>query len=250
MPNQMYLSTLSPDAPALAEAHALGLELDQFCTAVNMDGNFAFWDASVRSDMERASEFVLHAPFAELTPCAIDPMIRDVSMRRLVQAGALCLRYGIRRMVVHSGFMPRVYFPEWYLDQAAPFFRELLGTLPNDFELLIENVLDPEPKLLSDLIERIGDNRARVCLDVGHAFVASEIPVRGWIDALAPMLRHLHLHDNDGTFDFHLPPGDGKIGFPELFDFLDERVPAATWAFECPDASGCIRKLVSFGLIE
>ena len=153
-------------------------------------------------------------------------------------------------MVVHSGFMPRVYFPEWYLDQAAPFFRELLGTLPNDFELLIENVLDPEPKLLSDLIERIGDNRARVCLDVGHAFVTSEIPVRGWIDALAPMLRHLHLHDNDGTFDFHLPPGDGKIGFPELFDFLDERVPAATWTFECPDASGCIRKLVSFGLIE
>ena len=40
MPKQMYLATLSEDAPALAQKYALGLELDHFCTAVNMDREF------------------------------------------------------------------------------------------------------------------------------------------------------------------------------------------------------------------
>ena len=126
MPNQMYLSTLSPDAPALAEAHALGLELDQFCTAVNMDENFAFWDASVRSDIERAFEFVLHAPFAELTPCAIDPMIRDVSMRRLVQAGALCREQFLFTVPqTRRVNLPNLIFE--HFGQACP-----LGIVPSD----------------------------------------------------------------------------------------------------------------------
>ncbi len=247
---QMYLSTLSPDAPALAEKHALGLELTQFCTAVNMDENFEFWSQSVLECMHSTSKFVLHAPFSELTPCAIDPLVRKVSLHRLKQAADLCARYGIRRMVVHSGFIPNVYFPVWYLDQGVPFFRELLSFLPDDFELLIENVLDPTPDLLASAIERINDPRARVCLDVGHAFCVSKVPLRDWVNALSPCIAHLHLHDNDSTFDQHLAPGNGKIGYPSFFDLLDENVPNASWTFECPDASGCIQKLLEFGKIR
>ncbi len=233
----------------LAQKYALGLELDHFCTAANMDCDFERWDKAVRADMRYASHFVLHAPFAELTPCAIDPMIREVSLKRLRQAAKLCAYYGIHRMVVHSGFQPKVYFPEWYVDQAPTFFRELLRDLPSDFELLIENVLDPQPELLLNTVRAIDDPRARICLDVGHAFTASQEPPLHWIEVLSPVLSHLHLHDNDGSWDFHMPPGDGKIGFPALFDTLDARVPDATWTFECPDAAGCIRNLRSFGIL-
>ena len=104
MPNQMYLSTLSPDAPALAEECGLGMELDHFCTAANMDENFAEWDAAVRADMRHARRFVLHAPFAEIAPSAIDPLIREVSMKRLAQAIGLCRRYGVNRMVAIRAF--------------------------------------------------------------------------------------------------------------------------------------------------
>ena len=249
MPVQMYLSTLSPNAPALAEKYSLGLELTQFCTAMNMDENFDVWDQSVRECMKSAEKFVLHAPFAELTPCAIDPLVKRVSLHRLKQAADLCARYGVRRMVVHSGFVPNVYFPVWYLDQGVPFFQELLSNLPDDFELLIENVLDPTPDLLFSLIERIDDPRARVCLDVGHAFCVSKVPLGDWLNALSPFIAHLHLHDNDSTFDAHLAPGCGKIGYPAFFDVLEETVPRATWTFECPDADRCIQKLVEFGKI-
>ena len=249
MPNQMYLSTLSPDAPALAEECGLGMELDHFCTAANMDENFAEWDAAVRADMRHARRFVLHAPFAEIAPSAIDPLIREVSMKRLAQAIGLCRRYGVNRMVAHSGFLPRLYFPQWYVSQAAAFFRELLEKADDDFELLIENVLEPEPDMLGELIERIGDPRAKLCIDVGHAFVSSEISVPEWIDRLGPQIGHLHLHDNDGFYDFHLAPGDGKIGYPELFAVLEAHAPDATWTFECPNVAACIENLRAFGII-
>ena len=81
-------------------------------------------------------------------------------------------------MVVHSGFMRRVYFDEWFVEQSAKFFREFLAGRPDSFELLIENVLDADPVCLRDMVEAIGDRRAGVCLDVGHAHVASKAPVR------------------------------------------------------------------------
>lgn len=247
--NRLYLATIGAGAPELAREYGLGLELDEFCTAANFDEHFDEWDARARSAMRMSDRFVLHAPFAELSPCAIDPMIRRVVRFRLDQAAGLCDRYGIARMVVHSGFMPRVYFDEWFVEQSAKFFREFLAGRPNSFELLIENVLDADPACLRDMVEAIGDRRAGVCLDVGHAHVASKAPVREWLRALAPNLRHVHAHDNDGSFDAHLPPGEGTIGFPKLFGEIAALAPAATVTFECPDAQGCVRRLIRDGVL-
>lgn len=246
---KIYLATISEAAPALAREHRLGLEIDEFCTATNMDADFPRWDARVREALASTDRAVLHAPFAELTPCAVDPLIREVSMRRLTQAGKLCARYGIRRMVVHSGFLPRVYFPVWFVEQGAGFFRELLSKLPKDFELLIENVLDPEPEPLVDLAQAIADPRARLCLDVGHAHAVSQIPVSRWLNVCAPVLGHLHLHDNDGSADLHRVPGDGTIGFPGLFDQILTCAPSATFTFESPDAIACVDRLMQYGLL-
>ncbi len=247
--SRIYLATIGTDAPALAQAHGLGLELDEFCTAENFDAGFAEWDARARDALSKADRFVLHAPFAEMSPCAIDPRIRRVVRERLEQAAARCAAYGIDRMVVHSGFLPRVYYDEWFVAQSAKFFREFLAGCPASFELLIENVLDPDPACLRAMIEAIGDDRAGVCLDVGHAHVASQAPVREWLRALAPHIRHLHVHDNDGAFDAHLPPGEGTVGFPALFDAIDALVPRATITCECPDAAGCVRRLIEDGIL-
>ena len=47
--SRIYLATIGTDAPALAQAHGLGLELDEFCTAENFDAGFAEWDARARA---------------------------------------------------------------------------------------------------------------------------------------------------------------------------------------------------------
>jgi len=246
--NRLYLATIADDAAEQALIHGLGLELDEFCTAANMDENFSHWDALVRRRMQCADRFVFHAPFAELSPCAIDPLVRSAVESRLLQAAELSLRYGVRRMVVHSGFIPQIYFPVWFTEQSAIFFRSLLSKLPADIELLIENVMDPDPQPLADLVQAIGDSRVGICFDLGHANAVSQFPVRSWLRTLAPHIRHLHVHDNMGEHDTHDLPGDGNIGFPVLFSDLFSAVPDATVTLECLDAAAAVRRMEEYHL--
>lgn len=242
---RIHLATLSPDAERLARQHGFGLEIDEFCTAMNFDTDFDQWVALARKALSASNSLILHAPFSELSPCAVDPLVRRVTRHRLDQALDLCKSYGIRRMVVHTGFIPRTYFPVWFVEQASGFFRSFLDSCPSDFELLIENVLDPDPQPILDMVQAIGDPRAGVCLDVGHANVASGLPLSHWLDVLGPVIRHYHVHDNDGRNDLHLVPGQGNLGFPGLFDALCAAAPEATLTFECTDAAGCINLLES-----
>ena len=247
--DRIYFATIADDAADTAERLGLGLELDEFCTAMNLDEAFPAWDARARDRMARAARCILHAPFAELSPCAIDPLVRRVARKRFDQAAEICHRYGIDHMVIHSGFIPYVYFPEWFVEQSAQFFRDFLAGQPENFHIYIENVLDPEPAPLLTLAKAIGDPRAQLCLDVGHAHVVSQTPVREWLETLSPWLGHLHLHDNDGSADQHRIPGDGTIGFPALLDAVTAAAPDATLTFECRDAAGCVRRLSDFGLL-
>jgi sugar phosphate isomerase/epimerase len=41
-----------------------------------------------------------------------------------------------------------------------------------------------------------------------------------WVEALGPFIGQLHLHDNAGRQDDHLPLGGGAIDFPMLFKKL------------------------------
>ena len=247
--DRLYLATIAAGADEMASRFGLGLEIDEFCTAANFDADFDRWDGVARAHLAHSDRFVFHAPFAELCPCAIDPMVRDVTMRRFRQTAALSRAYGIRRIVVHSGFIPHVYYPVWFVEQSARFFRALLDAEP-EVAICVENVLDDDPASLMDLADAVDDPRLGLCLDVGHANAVSKIPVRQWLKRLAPRLMHLHLHDNDGAADLHQIPGDGSLGFPGLMDEIEAAAPEATLTFECMDGAGCARRLAEYGWLE
>ena len=58
------------------------------------------------------------------------------------------------------------------------------------------------------------------CLDTGHFNVFSFAPLSIWLQELGKYLGHLHLHDNHGKTDEHLPVGCGTFPFAELFETL------------------------------
>ena len=241
------ISELDARAPELALERGLGLEIIGFCTAERMEDEELL--ASEEARLRPFGRKSMHAPYYELTPCAIDSLIGRVSLHRYRQAVETSLRLGIRRMVVHSGYAPQMYFPEWFVPKSIEFWKDFVRELPEDFEMLLENVLDVRPEHIRDVCDGVDDPRLRICLDVGHAHVASEVPVEAWLDALAPRLTHLHVHDNDGTRDAHAVPGEGTIGFPAMFDRIFSAAPEATVTFECLDAEGCVRRLIADGLL-
>jgi sugar phosphate isomerase/epimerase len=49
---------------------------------------------------------------------------------------------------------------------------------------------------------------------------------------MGPRLKHVHLHDNHGQSDQHLPVGKGSIDFDPFFEALNKYVPEATVSIE------------------
>ena len=84
--NQLYLSTIDPSAGELAKKFGLGVEIADFCTAANMDEHFAKTRSFLEGKLEGIPRRLLHGPFNELFPCAIDPLARKLAAYRYDQA--------------------------------------------------------------------------------------------------------------------------------------------------------------------
>lgn len=228
---KLHLSGIDSAAPSLARQYGLGYEVTAFCQATALDDDAAF--AAAARETAGIGHLWLHAPFAELCPCAIDPLVRQVTAERYRQAIAAARRLGINRVVIHDGFIPFVYFPEWFTEQSIRFWKAFLPQVPEDMTLALENVMDGNPYMLADVLASVGDPRLGVCLDVGHAnTTVSKTPVMDWIAPLSPWLRHVHLHNNLGEWDLHAPLGEGGIPMEQVLDTLLDTCPTATYTIE------------------
>ncbi len=239
---RLHLSGLDSRAPELARRYGLGLELTELAYAPMLEE--AGMIDRLRQTAGGIGSLWLHAPFAELCPCAIDPLVRQVALRRYRQTVTAARELGICRVVVHGGFIPLVYFPEWYVEQSVVFWREFLREVPKDFTIALENVMEPGPEMLVDIVRQVDDPRLGLCLDVGHANTQiSRTPPLQWIGPMAPFLRHVHLHNNQGALDTHAGLMDGTIPMKEVLGALLRQCPGATWTIECQDAEPSIQWL-------
>ena len=226
-----YLSTISPDAPCVAREYGFGLELAEFCTAWNMDEKFIHVDSVVKKKLEGIPRSLLHAPYNELFPCAIDKKARALAAERYRQATDLATRYGSRKVIIHGGYNPRIYFPVWYVKQSVLFWQDFLRSDPG-VEIVLENVLEDDPRWLLDIVAGVDDPRLRLCLDIGHVNAYSSVPLTDWLVLWAPYLSHLHIHNNDGSRDAHNALNEGTIPIKELLLQAQHLCPDATYTLE------------------
>ena len=126
--DRLHLSGIDGQAAALAGKWRLGFEIAEFCWAPRLEQPDAM--ELVRQQIAGVERLWLHAPFAELAPCAIDPLVREAALRRFRQTIRTARMLGVKRIVVHGGYIPLVYFPEWYVEQSAVFWKELLADVP------------------------------------------------------------------------------------------------------------------------
>jgi sugar phosphate isomerase/epimerase len=251
---KLFVSTVADNAVSCARDFGLGLEIAEYCTAYNMDApDFAEVDAAVRqklADVPNAG-LTFHAPFNELCPAAIEPRVREVTRERILQAAELAAGYGAKKIVVHSGYVPLVYFKGFFVEQSVLFWKQLLTELPKGLSLAVENVLEDEPDGICEIVRQVGDPRLGMCLDVGHAnTIVSELPVLEWCRRAAPVISHLHIHNNTRTWDHHAPLGDGMIDYAPLLELLLENAPEATFTIESIDAYSSAVWLREHGFLE
>ena len=227
----IYLSTIATDAVRVAREYGFGLEIAEFCTAWNMDEKFAGVDGVVKKKLEGISRCLLHAPYNELFPCAIDKKARALAAERYRQTIDLANRYGAKKVIIHGGYNPRIYFPVWYVEQSILFWKAFLQDDPG-VQIVLENVLEDDPKWLLDIVKGVDDPRLRLCLDIGHVNAYSGVQVMDWLETWAPYISHFHIHNNDGSRDQHNGLNDGTIPIKELLLRAERLCPDATYTLE------------------
>lgn len=248
--DRLYISTIADDCDTLARSYGVGLEIADFCTAVNMD-EIAQFGPVVHTKMRGINRFSLHMPFNEITPAAIDPLVVDLTRKRYEQALSLAMGWGIKRLIVHTGFIPIIYYPQWYLSQATEFWQEFLADKPSDILICVENVMEATPDMICELMARVDDPRLRICLDVGHANTrVSNVPWKEWVDAMQPYLVHFHIHNNDGDADLHDALGAGVLPMCELLRVSIDACPKARFTIENAHAEESMLWLKNEGFLS
>lgn len=171
----------------------------------------------------------VHAPFFDLSPGAMEPMVRQITLQRLTQALQAAGHLGAHLMVVHPGY-DRWRYPNLamaWADHAAVTFAPLVAMAEQlDCRLALENIYEEKTETLTALVDRIDSPWFGHCFDIGHWRLFGRLPQEQWLANIAPRLLHLHLHDNHGQNDDHLPVGEGAIDFAPLFRAL-AGMPAA-----------------------
>lgn len=165
----------------------------------------------------------IHAPFMDLNPGALEPLVFAATQRRYMQTLDAAESIGARLIVFHPGYDPWKYSGQdhLWLEQNLLFWPSLLARAAQiGCTLALENIFENDPYTLNDLLTQIGSVFLGHCFDVGHWNLFTKVNLGEWFAALGPHMVHVHLHDNFGKRDDHLPVGEGNVNFPALFALL------------------------------
>jgi len=165
----------------------------------------------------------MHAPFMDLAPGGVDNKIRRVTEERFVQVLDLAALIRPKVVVFHpeyDSWRHQEVFDLWFhgsLEMWTPIVKaaEKLGVM-----VALENVFEQGPEILKKLLEKINSAYCGFCFDTGHSLAFSKQGWKSWIELLGSNLIEVHLHDNTGKGDEHLPPGDGHFDFSGFFRHL------------------------------
>jgi sugar phosphate isomerase/epimerase len=176
--------------------------------------------------------YSFHAPFADhIDITALNSNHRDAAVREILQAAEAAAIMQVRYLVIHPGpehtHNPQLACAERFqrMQNAADSLNKVAHRCQ---ELGIGCVLENKlPHLLfggtSDILWILGAMSAiniGTCLDTGHAHLSGDL--YNVMHKLSGHLQMIHANDNNGAYDDHKPPGEGKIDWNRLLTELSQ----------------------------
>jgi sugar phosphate isomerase/epimerase len=192
----------------------------------------------------------IHAPFMDLNPGSIEPLLRKATLHRFHQVLDAAAILKPQVMVFHPGYDRWRYGDnqDKWLSNAIDTFREVLPRIESiGCKLAVENIFEEEPSTLKALIEAIDSPVFGHCFDVGHWNLFAKVGMEEWFAELGSYIAEVHIHDNFGEKDDHACIGEGNIDFVLFFRLLDDYAPLAARTIEAHSKEALERALVCIG---
>ena len=228
---------LTPEILAqIAEADFQGIEI--FCTRSHFEYSIRQEVRAMASALEahRLQLVSLHAPTsrdlsamresgAPLSICEVERVRRIEAMDELKRVIDVADDLPYARLILHMGGS-RETADQRKQDAAFSSLEHLvLHARHSGVTICVENTLSEmgSPDYLRAFVEETRLTGLRFNFDIGHAHLA-EFPEEERLEkSFAPMkdlVSSVHLHDNHGEKDEHLPPYDGSIHWPGAIKLL------------------------------
>ncbi|MDH7510685.1 MAG: sugar phosphate isomerase/epimerase family protein [Methanolinea sp.] len=183
----------------------------------------------------------VHAPTADINLASCRETVRNASVEIIAGVCQKAAEMGASHVVVHPGFCP-------WREQEKESFSALLRSLDDlvriqeqtGMTVAVENMGSWEMCHFRDpgLLPELSGRGLSFCLDVGHAFLNGVLD--DFLSRGSPCA--VHIHDNRGRNDDHLPPGMGNIDFTRVFWQLSREIP---WILEIADRADVDRGLLT-----
>ena len=160
----------------------------------------------------------------------------DLTLRSFEIAKVLGAPY----LVIHPQFLPGAIYGRRHNEQLEynlSFYRSFLDiSAKTGVKIALENMYGHDPQtdancptyfsLMDEILEFLDCTEGReqfvVCLDTGHAHIIGKESVSDCIRKLDTDLKLLHIHDNFGDKDSHMPPCHGNIDWKDTVHALRE----------------------------
>ncbi|HOX09379.1 MAG TPA: sugar phosphate isomerase/epimerase family protein [Candidatus Omnitrophota bacterium] len=213
-PYRMLLSSLGwvADKGINCEIYADGSALDSYSAEEISRINNVFRESGLKK--------IVHGPFLDLNPGSWDEGIRDLTLKRFSQAFKFCRDIKAGHIVLHSGFDPIFYkdSSHVFLNFCLPIWEKAAAMAADGgITIAVENSIDNDPSVVVSIVREIGRPNFEACFDPGHYYAFAKMSP---FDALKwypdKSIGEIHLSDNKGDFDSHLPLGEGDLDFRGL----------------------------------
>lgn len=141
-----------------------------------------------------------------------------------VSAFTAAAQLGAKKITLHSETLsPSIQGRPSHVANTIASLRHLHAEArAHGLDLLIEN-LDAKSLSIAEFRRLFSEVDMGMTLDVGHASTARGEGFENYWKAFAPRVRHVHLHDNFGQNDDHLPLGAGKMDVEAVVKTLKEK---------------------------
>lgn len=227
----------------LALKYEIGLESIEFSVAENLDDLGPKLCAyKKRIENMNVKALTCHGPFLDLNPMSYDRRIQEVTRLRFEQSYEAAKELGAEKIVFHSGFIPRINYAEGWAQRTADFFNGFMEK-KSGITVCLENVYDPYPELMTEVKKLVESDGFALCLDTGHAHCNSDVPVLKWVQAFMPYMAHLHVHDNNTKWDYHMALGEGTLPLPEILPVIKSAHPGISAVIENRSAEDVLKSL-------
>ena len=176
----------------------------------------------------------MHAPTSGVDLSAQNADIKKRSIELIVEALEYCRAIDCSILVVHPNDSRSIPLGRETMKKNSINNLRIIAEKAEDLgvKVAIENMIDvggerfgSRVSELKEIIRNIGSSYLGICFDSGHTNlleVSSNISIRDEIIDAKEYLWTLHIHDNDGSEDQHLPPGDGNIDWNLVVEALKE----------------------------